>query len=167
MPNYLSFFTIESNVLAIAWFSASCYIQDTKNIIYNPIIRGAILNYMIVTMIVFFALLTGQFSNINFINSYGLHLIMPIAYILDWFIKKPKSKIETKSAFYWLIYPIIYLAYALIRGRITNWYPYLFLTPENGSYLNVAKYSVGLLIFFMLIILIIYFLNNKLAKSAK
>lgn len=160
--NYFSFFTIESNILAILWFNLASINKDKNNYLYKSEVRGAIAVYLAITSIVFFVLLGKQFSDVNFINSYGLHLIIPILYIYDWLFDKNKQKIKTTVILYWLIFPALFTIYTLIRGSITHWYPYFFLSPiETGSYFHVFEYILGLLVFFLLINLLVFYINNR------
>ena len=64
-----------------------------------------------------------------------------------------------------LVYPIIYCVYTLIRGSFVGWYPYYFLSPiKMHSYEGVELSVLGLAAFFVVIILSVYCLHNRLAK---
>jgi hypothetical protein len=45
----------------------------------------------------------------------------------------------------WLIPPLVWIAYTMIRGPIAGWYPYPFLDPANGGYASVAVTSLIIL----------------------
>jgi membrane protease YdiL (CAAX protease family) len=48
--------------------------------------------------------------------------------------------------FAWLAWPLVYLAYSLVRGAVVDWYPYPFLDPdESGGYAGVAGYALAIL----------------------
>ncbi|MBU0672713.1 MAG: Pr6Pr family membrane protein [Candidatus Margulisbacteria bacterium] len=86
--------------------------------------------------------------------------------IIDWFLDRPGVKVELKTAMYWLIYPIVYCVYTLIRGPIVGWYPYYFLSPiKMKSYEGVELMIAGLTLFFMALILLAYYLHNKFADT--
>ncbi len=39
----------------------------------------------------------------------------------------------------WLIFPVVYVVYSLIRGPVADWYPYPFLDPNlDGGAAKVA-----------------------------
>ncbi|MFP3387086.1 Pr6Pr family membrane protein, partial [Tritonibacter sp. SIMBA_163] len=42
----------------------------------------------------------------------------------------------------WILYPVAYLIYTLLRGLVVEWYPYPFLDPGNGGYIQVAISSI-------------------------
>jgi hypothetical protein len=92
---------------------------------------------------------------------------MPIVVIADWLYQPPLSKVSAKQALWWLAFPLTYLVYTLIRGSITNWYPYPFLNPDKvGGYGGVALYCVAILAAFMLFSWAIRRLGNALKRHA-
>jgi len=169
LADFFSYFTIQSNLFIILWFTfavLSIFSEKIGEFIHKPFIRSGLLVYITVTMIVFFALLFKQNVGLDFITTYVLHLIIPVGYIVDWFLDKPQIKIKLKTALGWLIYPIIFCIYSLIRGKIVGWYPYWFLSPiRAGSFEHVEIAIVGLACFFFLIIMLVYSVHNKLART--
>ncbi len=52
----------------------------------------------------------------------------------------------------WTIFPLLYLAYTLIRGAIVGFYPYPFLNPAHTEgYFGVALYCVAILVIFLVL----------------
>ena len=76
-----------------------------------------------------------------------VHQLLPIAVIADWLLDPPGRQIPFRDSLVWLVYPLAWTAYTLIRGPIADWYPYPFLDPANGGYGTVAGYVIGILIF--------------------
>jgi len=163
LVDFFSYFTIQSNLLVVIWFTLAVF---NNQLVYQPLIRSGLLVYITVTMIVFFSLLFNSSVGLNFVTSYVLHLIMPLAYVVDWLIDRPNKKLKLKTALLWLIYPIIYCVYTLVRGRVVGWYPYYFLSPVRmHSYEGVEFSILGLAAFFVVIIFSVYYLHNRLAES--
>ena len=152
--NFFSFFTIESNVLAsliyvVAGVAGLAGKQGTQ----LALLRGAATLYMTVTGIIYVLLLSGLTqadSSLAWVNIV-LHYIMPLAVLVDWLISPPAVRIAFKQAAWWLIFPISYLAYSLIRGHIVTWYPYPFLNPANGGYTKVAVTAIGIAVAFVIL----------------
>ncbi len=70
-----------------------------------------------------------------------------MAVVLDWFLDRPRRPLPRSVLGPWLVFPAAYLAYSLVRGSITGWYPYPFLDPgAGGGYSEVAAYSAAVLI---------------------
>jgi hypothetical protein len=145
--NFLSYFTIQSNVLAVVVLALGAGLLASGHKKLSPSFeawRGATTLYLVVTGIVYALLLS------NLPNGPGdlapwvddiLHRALPLVIAFDWLFDRPAIKISRKTALFWLAYPIICLVYSLIRGPIVKWYPYPFLNPSHG-YLKVILTSV-------------------------
>jgi hypothetical protein len=74
-----------------------------------------------------------------------LHKIIPLVMVFDWLVDPPRRPIAWRSALLWLAYPVLYLAYSLVRGPFVDWYPYPFLNPaQPGGYGAVGLYAVAI-----------------------
>lgn len=168
--NFFSFFTIESNLLASAVFLYSLVRRPPAEPLgAGPsgwdLLRGAAAAYMTTTFIVYGLLLSGIQRELQltepWVNSV-LHQIMPVVVFLDWFLDPPKASVSFGRASIWMIFPLSYLAYSLIRGPIVDWYPYPFLDPaESGGYPGVAAYAVAIAIGFLGIIWVFTTLGQR------
>ncbi len=141
--NFFSFFTIESNILAVVVLAGGALLtRCPRGWAY---FRGAVTLYMVITGIVYAALL----SNVDvqlpapWTNSV-LHQIVPIALLLDWLFLPPWTRASRAKAMGWLLFPAAYFAYSLIRGPFAHFYPYPFLDPRPDGYDHVIGYSVVL-----------------------
>jgi hypothetical protein len=65
----------------------------------------------------------------------ALHEVEPVLAALFWVLFVPKRQLTFVDPFYWIAYPIAYLAYALVRGALEGWYPYFFI--------DVTKLGLG------------------------
>jgi hypothetical protein len=159
--NFFSYFTIQSNLIGVAAFLlAATSPNRTRGI---DLLRGASVVYLSVTFVVFALLLSGTNVDtaMNWVD-FILHKLFPIAVLVDWLIDPPRRRITPREAVGWLAYPLVWVAYTLIRGPIANWYPYPFMDPANGGYATVAAYVVGIVIFGILVIALIAGVGNAL-----
>ena len=149
VANFFSFFTIESNIFAAVVLLIGA-LAGTR---YGPtlrwdLIRGAATLYMATTGVVYGLLLAGYQEALQTTTPWVdtvVHRFMPLVLVIDWLIVPPANKLTMRQALVWLIYPIAYCVYSLIRGPIVDWYPYPFLDPdESGGYAGVAAYCVGI-----------------------
>ena len=46
----------------------------------------------------------------------------------------------------WVIYPLFYLGFVLVRGKLTGFYPYPFIDAKTLGYAGVAANTAGLLV---------------------
>jgi hypothetical protein len=146
--NFFSFFTIQSNLIAVALLVAGAATWRAGRSATLDFLRGAGVVYMTVTGIVYFLLLrnTDVDTAIPWVNSV-VHEVMPLVIVADWLIDPPAARIAVWRGLLWLSYPLVWIAYTLIRGAITSWYPYPFVNPANGGYASVAVSSAVIAVF--------------------
>jgi len=145
--NFLSFFTIESNIVAAAVLLYGALVIMRKGGRGYDMLRGAAVLYMAVTGIVFAVLLSELDANVLTAVPWDntvLHYIMPLAMFGDWLLDPPKTRVPFKKALVWLVYPMAYLIYTLVRGRIVGWYPYPFLNAREHGYASIVLVSAGI-----------------------
>jgi len=148
--NFFSFFTIQSNCLSAAILIVSAFAlaagRSDRSI---AMLRGANTLNMILVGVTFSLLLAGlentEFTAVPWDNTV-LHYVAPVAVALDWLLDIPRVHVGFKQAMVWLVFPVAYLVYSLIRGPIVDWYPYPFLDPGHDGYISVAVTSLMLLV---------------------
>jgi hypothetical protein len=129
VTNFLSYFTVENNILVIlALLLGAVGLRLDR-------FRSATTIYILIVGLGFSIFLSGldgvEFTAIPWDNAV-LHYIMPIVMTLDLLLDRPRRKTTFKQALAWLLFPIVYVVYSLVRGNLTGWYPYPFLNPANG-----------------------------------
>ena len=150
VTNFFSFFTIESNLIASVIFLitgfAALRLADTDRF---ALLRGAATLYMTTTGIIYFLLLRGLEASLQtpvpWVNTV-LHYAMPAAVLIDWLVAPPKQRVTLKRALVWLLFPVAYVVYSLLRGPSVGWYPYPFLDANKQSYGQIAVTSFVLFI---------------------
>jgi|SRR5882757_78492 len=78
-----------------------------------------------------------------------LHIAVPILALLGWLIYGPRNRVDRADLLAFLVVPVVWLAYTLIRGAIVNWYPYPFIDVGQHGYPAVAAISVALAAFLL------------------
>lgn len=151
--NFFSFFTIESNILAMVTLAIVVAAQFGRPRLgrrYDVLLLCAT-SYMLVTGIVYNTMLRGielpQGATLAWSNEV-LHLIAPLWMVVDWFVSSRVRDLRWRDVGIVAIYPVAWLAYTLLRGPFTPdqatgnpyWYPYPFLNPANydNGYLGVT-----------------------------
>jgi hypothetical protein len=163
--NFLSYFTIQSNLIAVAVFVIGVTRWRSESTRRWELIRGAAVVYMTVTFVVFALLLsnTNVDTALPWVNTV-VHQLMPIAVIVDWLIDPPRTGISFRDSLVWLVYPLAWTAYTLVRGPIAGWYPYPFLDPANGGYGSVAVYVVAIFAFGVALCWLVSWVGNVLGS---
>ena len=74
-----------------------------------------------------------------------LHLIIPALFLLYWLIFVAKEQLKWKNAFTWMIYPLIYGIFVLIRGYFSDsqFYRYPFIVMSKLGVKNGIMNVVG------------------------
>lgn len=78
-----------------------------------------------------------------------LHVIVPLGFVIYWFLCVPKAELRWRDSLIWALYPIAYLMYALIHGDQSGVYAYPFIDVATIGYGAVMINSVGILIGFL------------------
>lgn len=168
--NFFGYFTNLSNIFAslVFIFGAIYLLQGRAPTETEETIRGASVVAMAVVGIVFSVLLqdTDLGTLLPWVN-FVVHYVMPVAVVADWLIQPPKSTITWRQVGYWLIYPLMYVIYTLIRGAVSGFYPYPFLNPAKGGYGVVALYCVGIFVLFLLVGWVLMALGNRLPRRVE
>jgi len=172
--NFFSFFTIESNLLFIGVLFVGSYMAWKRKTSQTfEIFRGAAMIYMLITGIIFSLFLTGLeeelLTHVPWVNS-TLHYVLPVIAVLDWIVDVPKKQIPFKKGLVWLIFPVAYLVYTLVRGNYTAWYPYPFLNPTlEGGWNRVISMAIFITFVFVFVVWLTTRSTSfqKLPKKAK
>jgi hypothetical protein len=141
LGNFFSYFTIESNLLAIVVLIAGALVSPRSR--DWGYLRGAATLFMVITGIVYAALLAN--AEVGLTTAWiddTLHRVIPLVMLADWIFFPPWGRGSYLAALGWLAGPLAYFGYSLARGPVADWYPYPFLDPRHpGGYGRVALYA--------------------------
>lgn len=164
--DYWSTFTTEVNLAAAVLFVVGAVLLFRgagAGPAWISVLRLCVLAAIILTSVVYNVLLRGQpvpaGSQLDWANN-TFHVVAPILFLLDWLIAPRTHGVRFRFAWFVLVYPIVWLAYTLIRGplvpdeiaRTPYFYPYGFLNPDGPGGWGAVIMIVGLLIPFILLI---------------
>src|SRR6266498_4149749 len=153
--NFFSYFTNLSNIFAavVMTIGAISLLRHREPTTTDDIIRGTSVVCMALVGIVFSILLRNEdLGNLLPRVNSMLHYVMPVVVVLDWLYQPPLSELAVKQIAYWLIFPLLYLAYSIIRGAIVGFYAYPFFNPDKvGGYGGVFLYCVAILAVFLFV----------------
>ncbi len=128
--HFLSYFTILTNLLVAITFTVRLFSPvQSKALINSASFVSAVTVYILVVGIVYNTVLRALWApdGTQMIVDEMLHTVNPLLCLLYWLFFVRRSELKYKSALKWLIYPVVFLVYSLVRGRFVNWYPYPFL----------------------------------------
>src|SRR5579872_813265 len=146
---YFSYFTVLSNILITAVFLSIGFLgpkRAGKEKVIQALYGPAVL-YMGITGIVYWTILHGGkqlTTDVEWITLV-LHGLMPIMVTIAWLFFKPFFKYSWQHVAYWLLFPLLFVGYTLLRGPSAHWYPYPFLNPLLVGYTGVMVWTGGIL----------------------
>ena len=150
--HYFSYFTIQSSlinivVLAVGGVLALRWRRDPG--LFSAV-RLATVAYAIITAAVYNILLRGLppegFQGVQWPNEVE-HVWIPILILIDWLFSTGRARLGYRWLWVAVGYPLLWCAFTLIRGALTDWYPYPFINPATGGWISVLGYIVGLAAF--------------------
>jgi hypothetical protein len=125
----LRYFTITTNLVVAGLFAKIAVSGDVHA---APKLMGGTVLSIVLVGIVYAVLLSGQrnLSGGSLIADVLLHRITPVAVPLFWLWLVPKGSLARRDPFVWVLYPLVYFAYALARGASDGLYAYPFMDPS-------------------------------------
>jgi hypothetical protein len=166
VANYFSYFTILSNLIAATVLLVGATRVGDPGSERWEMVRGAALLYMGVTGIVY-AVALQSYDDVQtsvYANNV-LHRVMPLVMLLDWLFEPPRVPLRFDRNLAWLIFPLLYLPYTLIRGPIVDWYPYPFVDPtRDGGYWRVAGSCLVVAALFVALTWLITWVGNTMRE---
>jgi hypothetical protein len=164
--NFFSFFTIQTNSLMVASLLLSAVFTAAGTNRRLGAFRAAVTVYLLVVGICFPLLLAGldgiAFTAVPWDNVV-LHYVMPAIALVDFLVDRPVLRIGFSRGLWWLLFPLGYLGYTLLRGPIVDWYPYPFLDPRPYGYAALVVPVAGV----MAVGLAMTWLVTRLAGGAR
>ena len=89
-----------------------------------------------------------------------LHVVMPLLFLGYWWCCVGKGTLRLRHIGLWVIYPLVYFGYSLLRGHVLAVYPYPFIDVEKLGYPQVFINAGGLLAGFVVIALLVIGLDR-------
>lgn len=150
--NFFSFFTILTNLLIAVGTSLPIVAPQSAagRFFLQPSTQSATAAYISVVGITYSLLLRHLWNpqGPQKIADVLLHDVIPVLYVAFWIFLVPKFTLRWSDAVRWLAFPIVYMAYTLAHGFLSNWYPYYFIDVGALGFQRALINAAGMLIFF-------------------
>src|ERR1700722_10612692 len=150
---YFSFFTILTNILTALVFTAVALQPKAgwRQWLSRPSVQAATAVYIAIVGMVYQLLLRQLWNpqGAQWVADVLLHSIIPVGYVLYWWLFAPRDGLSWKNALGWLVYPGAYLVYTLARGAVSGLYPYPFVDVTALGYGGVLVRCAGLMLLFL------------------
>lgn len=158
MVNLFSYFTIQSNILMLV-VSVLLVLDPNRGGKTFGILRLAGLVGITVTGIVYSILLAGNanFEGIEWWYDKIFHYAVPALSVLGFLLFKPRTKLD-KGSLWFVVWPLVWLAYTLIRAEVSE--PVYTLTatkkgPVPYDFLDIADHGAVFVTIACLVVLVL------------
>jgi hypothetical protein len=145
---FFSSFGIQAHVLATLVLTAFAIKSGPDEWLVHPFVRSAVAVYVTMAGLIHVLLARPLWSPVGALWIAGavLQCVMPVAYLLFWLACVRKAGLRWYDPLLWLIYPLFYLCFVLVRGKMSGFYPYPFIDAKTLGYAAVAANTAGLLV---------------------
>jgi hypothetical protein len=148
MIQFFSYFTILSNILVAVCLTVLLFNRNSKwgTFFSKPQTLTALAVYISIVGLVYNLILRFLWApqGMQRMVDELLHSFNPLWFFLYWLIFVSKGSLQWKNVFPWLWYPLFYCVYVMIRGALSDLYPYPFIDVTQLGYSAVLVNCVGL-----------------------
>ena len=145
----LGYFTILSNLFVALTAGAVALSPGSR--MASPMLRGCATTAIVVVGLGYHLLLRQIWDpqGWQWVADNLLHYAVPIAALAHWLWFPPHVRLPKRAPLLWALYPVAYLAYALVRGEWIAAYPYPFIDVPALGYPRVLANAAGLMLVFL------------------
>jgi hypothetical protein len=148
-----SYFTVWTNLLVVMGVTIPLlWPQRQAGLFFSrPKLLSGFLVYIVVVGLAYHFLLADAWKprGLHKIADILQHYVVPILFLLHW-IFIPKGKLSWKAVPLWLVFPAVYLAFIMVRGTISNVYPYPFADVSRLGIrpvlINAGVFTLGFVV---------------------
>ena len=165
----LSFFTIDSNLLLLFYFSSILFFPDHKSgqFFKSYPVSTALVSYLSFVFIIYHLLLINTWNptGMQYYAAAVFHIVNPLIMLAYWIYSVEKEKLPYSNVFYWLIFPTVYFIYVVLVGMLDSKFPYPFFDLNKVSLLQMLSMALILLFCLMLISSAYIFIGQQIISS--
>jgi len=91
----------------------------------------------------------------------SLHTLVPVLVATYWLLFVPRFHLKPRHALWWLVYPLGYLGLTMLRGALSDFYPYPFIDVSELGYRRVLINASLLVLAFLLLMAVFIAINHR------
>jgi hypothetical protein len=160
---FVGYFTILTNLLVAVALTHAALAYERRNGLGSPRFDLAVVTAIAMVGLLYSALLreTWNPQGLQKLDDALLHDVAPLVCVV-FFLLRPRGRLGLVDAAFALIFPLLYLAYALARGAADGWYAYWFLDPRRLGAGHLTLSVCGLFAAFLAAAAVLASLSNRL-----
>nr|WP_321410985.1 Pr6Pr family membrane protein [uncultured Allomuricauda sp.] len=167
LMRFVSYFTILTNTLVALFFTVRVFGADQKRLalFYQKATPMALTVFMVVVGLVYQLLLRdiGNPTGLQMVVDELLHTIIPVFMYVYWLMFCARTVVSGKQLSKWLLYPLGYSVFMMVRGHFSGFYPYPFFNVTELG-LGTTLLNIALVFLLMLLIMTALFFLGKLLQ---
>ena len=158
LVQFFSFFTILTNLTITLVYLSELAAWSGLGWFHKPVTRAMMAGVMALVMIFYHVMLRPiwQPEGLFLVCDYLLHYVAPLLYMAWWATTQRHGTLDYPAVPLMLVPPLVYLAYVMVRGALTNAYPYPTLNAAELGYgqvaINMVLVAIGLTILYLITI---------------
>lgn len=162
---YLGYFTVLTNLL-VAMVALRASRRPDGGLDHGW--RGAAVSAIVLVGLAYHLLLRHVWNpqGWQLVADVCLHYVVPLASLGWWLAMPPHGRIAPTLPVRWLLYPLLYAAYVLIRGPLVGSYPYYFIDVNALGLPRVLLNAGGLMLAFLVVAYVLRTLAHMLRARA-
>ncbi|MFA6577056.1 MAG: Pr6Pr family membrane protein [Nocardioides sp.] len=149
----VSYFTIQSNLLVLVAAVTLVRHPQQEGRAWR-VLRLAGIAGIAVTGVVHFVLLRPllDLEGASWVADKLLHMVVPVLALVGWLVFGPRPRIDWVDVGRALVWPFGWLAWTLVVGGATGWYPYPFLDVDEEGWARVLGSCIGITVLFLAVV---------------
>jgi hypothetical protein len=165
--NYFSYFTTETILLIALTLTIFCAKPQAEQFLTRPSVRSALVVYIIIVGVVYAVLLRNLWHphGVRLLADIVLHDAVPVLYPLYWAAFLPKGSLRWSDPAWWLVYPVLYFLYSMLRGAAVGIYLYPFFDVAQLGFTRVSINGIVLLAVFFGLGIVLTAIDHALATG--
>jgi hypothetical protein len=167
VANLFTFFTILTNVLVGVTCAALAAAPQRRSRLLAVLRLDAVMG-IAVTAAVYHSVLSGLYDlrGAEEVANQLLHTVSPALALVGWALFGPRGLVDRAVVALSLVYPLVWLAFTLVRGALIGWYPYPFVDVVALGYPQVALNCLLVTALFLVLAGAALALDRVLARRA-
>ncbi len=159
----VSYFTIQSNILVAASVAPLVKDPQRRGPLWSALRAAALLGISVTALVHYFVLRPiNSVDGLAAVAGNSLHVVVPLLSIIGWLVFGPRPRLSGRALLNSLLWPVAWLAWTLVVGALTGWYPYPFVNAHELGYVSVLVAGGFIAAIFIALAALLRLLDAKL-----
>jgi hypothetical protein len=167
--NVFAYFTIQSNILlGVTVLMLALRPDRPQGALFKTLRLNGVL-CIAVTGIVYHLVLAGSddLSGWAAVANFLLHTATPLLGVLGWALFGPRGTTDLRIAGWSVVFPLLWVAFTLVRGEFVGFYPYPFIDVNQHGYGQVLLNCLLVAVLFLALAAGATALDRRLSKTVE